>query len=184
MGASTVGLAMRCGCKELIRAAAVMGMVAFAATAHAEGPLVGSKRMEEGVLTIRGRFEVYRLALANGREKNQITLDGKVLDEPGYEVISIAASYPEKGPARVVLLELTTGGSGCPAFYQVVEIKEDGSVLRSEEFGNCSPKARPSFTRGVLRIDLPRIAGATAESWRYQDGMLSIVPASPSNRAW
>jgi hypothetical protein len=162
----------------------VMWVVALAAAAQAKDlRTVADKDLEEKVTTIRGTLELYRLEFEDGDHAYQIALDGKALyEEKEYHIVAIAGSYPETGPARVVLLELTTGGSGCPMLYKVVEVKDDGSAVRSKQFGNCA-MARTSFTDGVLRIDIPKIGGAAAESWRYQNGKLSKAPRPPRTRA-
>ena len=59
---------------------------------------------------------------------------------------------------------------------------DDGHLTQSEEFGNCSPRAKPSFSRGVLGIILPRLGGAAEQSWRYADGRLTKETASSRSR--
>ena len=139
-------------------------------------PAAPELRTDSKVVTTHGKLEIQRVESDEFASAYQLKLNGKVVGaETGNSIVAIAASYPEKEPARLVLLELGSGGSGCPAFFKVLEIKADGSTVRSKEFGNCSPMARPSFSKGVLRIDIPKIGGAPAQAWRYQDGKLSKV---------
>ncbi|MFL5359088.1 hypothetical protein [Archangium sp.] len=168
----------------LVHAVAAIWLVALAAPAQAQGTrAVREKRSQAEVATVRGTLEVYRLDFEDGGHTNQLSLAGKVLfEEPAYESLSITASYPEPGPARVVLLELSSGGTGCPSFYKVIELKDDGSAVRSKKFGNCSPLAQPSFTDGALLINIPKIGGAAAQSWRYQNGKLSKAAPPPRPR--
>ena len=165
----------RHGQRSLLKIAVLWCGVALMFRAQAEPahpPL--NLRREHELLTIHGKLEIQRVDSRQNMYEHQLILDGKSAGvETEYGMVSIAASYPEAGPARLVLLELDSGGSGCPAFFKVLEIKDNGSTTRSKEFGNCSPLAHPSFTDGVLRIDIPKIGGAKAESWRYQNGKLS-----------
>ncbi|HEU4556925.1 MAG TPA: hypothetical protein VFS20_03710 [Longimicrobium sp.] len=39
---------------------------------------------------------------------------------------------------RVALLELASGGTGCPSMYRIVEFSEERRPRVSAEFGNCS----------------------------------------------
>ncbi len=154
--------------------AAALATAAAAAAQDAAPRAVREKRAQAEVATIAGPLRVCRIDFEDGGHTNQVSLAAKPLfEEPEDESVSISASHPEKGPARVVLLQLNTGGSGCPSFYAVVEIKDDGRTLRSKRFGNCSPLARSSYAAGVLRIDIPRIGGAAPQSWRYRSGKLS-----------
>jgi hypothetical protein len=162
---------------------AAVSIVTLAAISHARGPRASPVRRDHEVTTIRGKLEIQGIVSGPSMGQHQLTLDGKVTSvETEYGSVSIAASYPENAPARIVLLELSTGGSGCPSFYKVLEVKDDGSTVRSKEFGNCSPMARPSFVEGVLRVDIPKIGGAKAEAWHYKDGKLSKVSSSPRAR--
>jgi len=164
-------------CSALVHAATLILVLVFAPAAQAKDlRTVVDKRLEGTVPTVHGTLELYRLEFEDGDRTYQIALDGKArYEENEYHIVEIAASYPEKEPARVMLLELVTGGSGCPMLYKVLEVKDDGSTVRTKEFGNCA-MAHPSFTDGVLRIDIPKIGGAAAESWRYQNGKLSKAP--------
>lgn len=166
----------------LVHVAVAIWVVAFAASASAQTKdprAVQARSLEEKVATIRGALELYRLDLEDGGHKYQLALEGKPLyEERGHHTVSINASYPEGGPARVVLLELGSGGTGCPAFFKVVEVKDDGSTVRSKQFGTCSPMAQSSFKDGVLHITIPKAGGGT-ESWRYQKGKLSKAPPPP-----
>ena len=162
--------------------AVVMWVVALATVAQAKNArTVVKKDLEEKVPTIRGTLELQRVEFEDGDHAFQLALEGKtVAEETEYHVVAIAGRHPEPGPARVVLLELTTGGSGCPMLYKVFEVKDNGKTVRSEEFGNCA-MAKSSFKDGVLHIDLPKSRGAAAESWRYQNGKLSKA-RPPSTR--
>jgi hypothetical protein len=86
------------------------------------------------------------------------------------------AREPKEEAARLLPIELGTGGSGCPAFHRVLDVKSTGEVTASAPFGNCSPLARARWEGGAWIVDLPRIGGAAAESWTYSGGALSKRP--------
>lgn len=173
----------RSRCSALLHAATML-VVLVACTARAQliqvPHEVTEKNLEETVATVGGSLELYRVEFDDGARAFQFVLKGKeVHQETKYDVVSIAFRHPSEGPARVMLLELTTGGSGCPMLYRVLEVKDNGSIVRSKEFGNCA-MAKTSVTNGALLIDLPKIGGAAAQSWRYQNGKLSKAPAKPA----
>lgn len=153
---------------------ALLWVLGLSSLAQAQAPRVVVDGVEAQVLTAHGPFEVHRLQFDEGRDSFQLVLNGKVIGtETRYEAVSLSIRLPDKGPARFVLLELTTGGSGCLAFFKLIEIADDGRAIQSKEFGNCGNRARMSFTRGELRVDVLKAGGAPAQSWRYKDGRLS-----------
>jgi hypothetical protein len=145
---------------------------------------VRAERIRARVETVAGELQVVRLEFVNGRHVHRLVLAGAVaFEDRESHSVAVAASHPDNAPARVVLLRLTTGGSGCPAFFMVAEAREDGSLAHTERFGNCSPRARTRFAAGVLDVDLPRSGGAAAESWRYRGGTLERRMASGASAA-
>src|SRR4051794_13792952 len=95
----------RSRCGVLMHAAVVMWVVALATAAQAGTPrAVREKRSLSDISTIRGKLETYWVDFVDGDHAIQVTLDGKVLfSETDYYTVAIAASYPEKEPARVML---------------------------------------------------------------------------------
>lgn len=162
------------------RIAAMIWVMARPAAVQAqELPSVRQDIVDAELPTIRGKLELHRLDLEDGSYMYQLTLEGKVLyTEPEDQSVYIDASYPKTDPVRVVLLRLPTGGNACPAFYSVLEIKDNGGTVRSKKFGNCVDDARSSFTHGVLRVDFRKAGRAAAESWTYQNGTLSKVSST------
>jgi hypothetical protein len=158
------------------RTALVMWTLAVSAMARAQQPQVVQTRSMGQVMTIRGTLELSRSDFEEGGFTVQTVLNDKVIYTERENVsLGIDTSYPKEGPARLILLEVPSGGTACPSFYRVLEIKDDGSTVRSKTFGNCGNNARSSFTQGVLRIDFPKAGRAAPESWTYQNGTLSKV---------
>jgi hypothetical protein len=169
---------------------ALVALLLLGASAPAPPPAgdpsaVRSERIRGRVETVAGELQVVRVEFLNGRHVHRLVLGGAVaFEDRESHSVAVAARHPEDAPARVALLRLTTGGSGCPAFFMVAEAREDGSLAHTERFGNCSPRARTRFAASVLHIDLPRSGGAAAESWQYRGGTLerrraSGAPAAP-----
>ena len=140
---------------------ALLWVLGLSSLAQAQAPRVAEDRVEAQVSTAHGQFEIRRLQFDEGRGPFQLVLNGKVIGtETEYEVVS-TTHLPDKGPARFVLLELTTGGSGCLAFFKLIEIADDGRAIQSKEFGNCGNRARMGFTRGELRVDVLKAGGGS-----------------------
>jgi hypothetical protein len=129
-------------------------------------------RVADEVETVGGTLRVARES-----RLHRVTLGGRtVLEDRESGTVAIVAREPKEGPARLLLLELGTGGSGCPAFHRVLDVTAAGQVTASASFGNCSPLARARWEGGAWIVDLPRFGGAAAESWTYADGALSKRP--------
>lgn len=159
----------------LVRSALLVLCTLFIpSTARADAPRLVEKQVQEEINTVHGKLEIHRSEFEDSSSQYQFTLDGKIVTTlPVNQMMSLEARYPEKGPVRVVLVNLPTGGSGCPAFFQILEVKDDGGTALSKKFGNCSDNVRTSFTNGVLRVDISKIGGAKAETWLYQNGKLT-----------
>jgi hypothetical protein len=167
----------------MVRALVVALLLGAAATPlPAGGPSpVRAERIRARVETMAGELQVVRVEFESGRHVHRLVFGGAVaFEDRESQSVAVAARHPENAPAQVVLLRLTTGGSGCPAFFMVVQAREDGSLAHTDRFGNCSPRARTRFEAGVLHIDLPRAGGAAAESWRYRGGTLERTAPAPS----
>jgi hypothetical protein len=131
-----------------------------------------SVRVADEAETVGGTLQVLRVA-----RRHRVTLAGRtVLEDRESGTVAIVARDPKDGPARLLLLELGTGGSGCPAFHRVLEVTGAGRVTASEPFGNCSPLARAHAEGDAWIVDLPAIGGAPAESWSYSGGALAQRP--------
>jgi hypothetical protein len=148
---------------------------ALALVAILAGGLAGGDakvRVADEVDTVGGTLRVSREA-----RRHRVTLRGRtVLEDRESGTVAIVGREPKEGAARLILLELGTGGSGCPAFHRVLDVSGAGQVTASAPFGNCSPLARARWEGGDWIVDLPRFGGAAAESWTYSGGALSKRP--------
>lgn len=110
-------------------------------------------------------FSIHRLLL-QGKEIVRLTGDNSVY---------IRDAYPNAEKARLLLLELGTGGSGCPAFFRILEIKADNSTLLTDKFGTCSDLFETAYRNGTWEIAIPQYHGDAKkpERWQYRDGKLT-----------
>jgi hypothetical protein len=80
--------------------------------------------------------------------------------------IQFAFSYPETNPSLIVL-QLLTGGNGCIASYQVLDLTTSKTLL-SRETDDCygdTPKINVSD--GVLYMDFSGESTPSPEHWKY-----------------
>lgn len=106
-----------------------------------------------------------------------LALNGKTVAtlDPEYYAVDMTAAYPDLKAPRYVLLETDSGGSGCPLFYILVEIK-DASTVVLNRFGNCN------LLDGIQRIPngfrfLVRDAHSEGDdSWEFTNGKMTSGP--------
>ncbi len=127
------------------------------------------------VKTVDGVLQVLREIKDGDQFQYVVILRGKVLVEKDSQIKKIKSVYPSNAAAKLILLEIDTGGSGCPLLYRVVEIKTDGHANVTDEFGTCGDLTKISFENDAWRIDFPRFGGAPASTWVYRDGKLIEV---------
>jgi hypothetical protein len=136
--------------------------------------------------TIRGQLQVLQKFGTHGEgNRSRIMLnDHEIARQVGYSSVRIDAIYPDRNAVRLILLALNTGGTGCPAFYKVLEIHEDGKFTLTEEFGTCwerratkhpiyKLKQNPVYENGTWRIGLPAAVGGKQgklDWYAYRDG--------------
>lgn len=131
------------------------------------------------VRTHRGTVEIVRDETPAGTVF-RVRHEGKpILDATEYDSVAFHLTYPEPPAARLVLLSLITGRNNCPNLYALIEMPERGEPRLTQEFGNCSPFATVRWLGHGLRIDIPRIGRAAAQSWVYAAGKLRRIRARP-----
>lgn len=108
----------------------------------------------------------------------KVYLNGKpIIEEKGFLRLSLRAKFPESGRARIVLLELDTGGTGCPAYFRIIELDNRGLASNSDQFGNCSDEPTIQFDGKALLMGFSPFGHAARAVWSYRDGKLApVVP--------
>jgi len=92
-----------------------------------------------------------------------IELNGKVIIKADSQSKRIVSFYPEKKPEYIVV-QIITGGSGCPATYKVIDLTfKEPNV--TELFGNCSDYIKTEY---LSNRKIKLIVGG--EAWLYSDG--------------
>ena len=133
------------------------------------------KKMEPNVIdsieTTGGTLEI----IETGQYSYKLVLAGKVLASERAETLDIAASFPETGTPTLVVLEIGSGGSSCPAMYKVVSAPASLPAQITQAFGTCSDEPELSFRNGVLRMEFPQYLEARPEVWLYDSNRRALV---------
>ncbi len=114
----------------------------------------------------------YTLAIAGGLYDEKLTLNGKIVyDNPEMQGLSLEASFlntPQE--SDIYLLQTTTGGNACPAYYRFVTIEKSGKAVLSDSFGTCSDLYEVSYTSKELRVSIPRMQESGTATYLYVKG--------------
>jgi hypothetical protein len=86
--------------------------------------------------------------------KFEITLNGRKIYEYEGENVEIQNIF-QNGKKDLLVLEVSSGGSGCPYQFVIIEISGANSYIVSKEFGSCSDVTRSNMTRGRLILEMP-----------------------------
>lgn len=133
--------------------------------------------------------------------KVSVTLNGKVLltDDSEHYSWYVVAGYPATGKARLVLLGSDSGNNWCPASHRVLEIKPDGKLMVTGDFGDCAKHDaikltseakiialnNPRYVNGEWRIGLDRFHENTKRWSRvwyiYKDGRVTLHGKTVAN---
>jgi len=92
----------------------------------------GEFNEKSAIITDSGKFAIVQ----KGDHGQQILLDGKNIGVENY-LLSFK-NYFQFEVGEVILVEIVTGGSGCPYGYIFISCCKDGKIYASEEFGNCA----------------------------------------------
>jgi hypothetical protein len=95
------------------------------------------EKVEESVLTGAGSLDIVRLG-GEDELKWELRLGKKTLrkmDDASF--IHFVAHFMQLNMGEVVVVSVNSGGTACPAQFQVVRVVEGGAQV-SEEFGDCS----------------------------------------------
>ncbi|MCX4114693.1 MULTISPECIES: hypothetical protein [Aeromonas] len=87
-----------------------------------------------------------------------------------YDNIKIAHQFviPD---GQVALLELFTGGVGCPVLYQLIVVRQNTPSMISGTFGTCSDLGKLSHDAKGFTLDLP---GNPREMWIWDNEHLNV----------
>lgn len=148
-------------------AAAVLGLALVGCAVAASG-LAVSVADHDALATARGELRVLKPDL----DSHVVLIAGEeALRESDALRLSVAWRQPERGPATLVVIQVDSGGTACPAMYRLIDLSRPQRFV-SPKFGNCSDVPRFEQAGGVLYIVFPPYRRAAAERYRYAEAFV------------
>ena len=121
------------------------------------------------VETVGGTFSI----VANKKNEfaKNLVLNKKTVASVEADIASIKYKF-KIDDKDVVLIDISDGGSACPANYMFATISPTGQFSKTEEFGNCSDIPTVKFDDKSITVSLPSGGGrkSKTESWTYANG--------------
>ena len=135
-------------------------------------PVCAETTVEGEIHTVRGKLEVLReVKSPDSFPDYRVVIDGQTVIESDSQIKSIVASYPENAPAKLILIQIVSGGSGCPYSHSVIEVKEIGKVIVSDGIESCFLIAgKPVLKTDGWVIHFYPAGGLYTDTWIYQNG--------------
>ncbi|MEG0007325.1 MAG: hypothetical protein RR721_08360 [Aeromonas sp.] len=100
-----------------------------------------------------------------------VLLNGELLTHhDSYAGVDVAHQFAIQG-GQVALIELFSGGVGCPVLYQLVVTRQDSPTMISTEFGTCSDQGKLSPDTNGFTLNLP---GNPSERWEWDASSLTL----------
>ncbi|MGE6164427.1 hypothetical protein [Aeromonas media] len=100
-----------------------------------------------------------------------VLLDGELLTHhDSYAGVDVAHQFAIPD-GQVALIELFSGGVGCPVLYQLVVARQDSPTMISSEFGTCSDQGKLSPDTNGFTLNLP---GNPSERWAWDASSLTL----------
>ena len=170
-------------------------LVAVALCAASAGAVARQEKIEESVQTNAGSLDIVRI----GGEDDlnwELRLGKKTLRSmEGASFVHFVAHFMQLNMGEVVVVTVNSGGTACPAQFQVVRIVENGAQV-SEEFGDCAdsptitlkqlPEEEITFGfPGYYQLWQSREPGfvkPAPTTYVYRKGVLKELKATPAKR--
>lgn len=100
-----------------------------------------------------------------------VLLNGELLTHhDSYAGVDVAHQFAIPG-GQAALIELFSGGVGCPVVYQLVVTRQDSPTMISTEFGTCSDQGKLSTAPNGFTLSLP---GNPSERWVWDTSSLTL----------
>ncbi|WP_323884614.1 hypothetical protein [Aeromonas caviae] len=144
--------------------------------------LVGTQVSLEGAMVTFTDGSVYfqpKLAKASAgftvRKNDEVNFDvllngERLTHHDSYAGVDVAHQFAIPG-GQVALIELFSGGVGCPVLYQLVVARQDSPTMISTEFGTCSDQGKLSPQPNGFSLNLP---GNPSERWAWDTSSLTL----------
>ncbi|WP_447830900.1 hypothetical protein [Aeromonas salmonicida] len=148
--------------------------------------LVGTQVAFDGSMVTYTNGSVYfqpKLAKASAgftvRKNDEVNFDvllnGELLTHhDSYAGVAVAHQFAIPD-GQVALIELFSGGVGCPVLYQLVVARQDSPTMTSEAFGTCSDLGKLSPTTNGFTLNLP---GNPDQRWVWDARSLMLRKSS------
>ncbi|MFM5023291.1 hypothetical protein ACEUDO_20560 [Aeromonas rivipollensis] len=109
------------------------------------------------------------------RKNDEVNFDVLLNGEPlthhdSYAGVDVAHQFAIPD-GQVALIELFSGGVGCPVLYQLVVARQDSPTMISTEFGTCSDLGKLSPEPNGFTLNLP---GNPSERWLWDTSSLTL----------
>jgi hypothetical protein len=150
----------------------------------------------ESLLTNAGTLSIVRIG-EDTDLKMELRLKGrKVYAIEGNMNAGFVAQFRTYASGEIVVMSVGSGGTACPAQFQIVHVEDAGKVSVTEEFGDCGDS--PTITlqllpeeqvtlrfQGYYRLSEEQEPGfqkPPPSTWVYRKGVLRQLSAAPPKR--
>lgn len=153
------------------------------------------EEVKESVLTSAGSLDIVHTGGEDDLKWELRLGKKKIQDMEDSAFVHFVAHFMELNMGEVVVVEVNSGGTACPAQFQVVRIVENGARV-SEEFGDCSDS--PTITLKQLPDEElifgfpgyyqlwqerePGFVKPPPTTYVYKNGVLKELKAAPAKR--
>ncbi len=129
------------------------------------------------IVTIKGPLSILVSDTQNRSDEMnngfQLMLNGKTLDRPPlalpHDFENIAQVWPQAGPAEVLLISQESGGTACPGYYQIIDLRGETPFV-SDSFSTCSLQIQTEGHGNWLAIKISIMNRKSQWAhYRYQD---------------
>lgn len=106
-------------------------------------------------------------------EYNTRILIGGVIVKNYESIKAEVYNYYPNELAQIVIISKPTGGSGCPALFELIDLTIDG-IFISEEFGSCGDQPDINISEDKVEIMFPAFTNAV-KKYEYKIGTSKII---------
>lgn len=151
----------------------------------------------DSILTRAGTLSIVRAGDPTDLKMELRLRNRKVYEIEGNMDASFLAHFRTYASGELVVMSVGSGGSACPAQFQIIRVEETGRVSVTDEFGDCGDA--PTVTlqllpdeeltlrfQGYYRLSEEQEPGfqkPPPSTWVYKKGVLTeLKPASHAKR--
>lgn len=187
----------RRACARRLVLSALALLFACAPRASARGPAAANEGATlESLLTKAGTLSIVRVG-GESDLKMELRLGGRdIYDIEEAMSAAFVAQFRTFASGEIIVMAVYSGGSGCPAQFQIVRVEEAGGVSVTGEFGDCGDA--PTITLQLIpeeqltlrfqgyyelsREHEPGFQKPPPTTWVYRKGVLRQLNPAPLRR--